>query len=103
MINKATATEERHQTLTWGAAQLGIAQGVLDAVADGLLEPTDDLLVLVCVWVDPAASEEGTVRRANREATRKAIEVAIRGRDPEAVRALVTRRDEVTSPFYGGS
>jgi hypothetical protein len=43
------------------------------------------------------------VRRANREATRKAIEVAIRGRDPEAVRALVTRRDEVTSPFYGGS
>jgi formaldehyde-activating enzyme len=103
MINKATATEERHQTLTWGAAQLGIAQGVLDSVADGLLEPTDDVLVLVCVWVDPAASEEATVRMANREATRKAIEVAVRGRDPESARALVTRRDEVTSPFYGGS
>jgi formaldehyde-activating enzyme len=28
MINKATATEERHQTITWGAGQLGIAQGV---------------------------------------------------------------------------
>ncbi len=36
MMNKATATDDRHQTLTWGAAQLGIAQGVLDAVADGL-------------------------------------------------------------------
>ena len=35
MMNKATATEGRHQTLTWGAAQLGIGQGVLDAVADG--------------------------------------------------------------------
>src|ERR1700674_3008728 len=41
MINKATATEPWHQTVTWGAGQLGIAQGVLDAVADGLLEPTD--------------------------------------------------------------
>ena len=41
--------------MTWGAAQLGIGQGVLDAVADGLLEATDDILVLVAVWVDAAA------------------------------------------------
>ena len=27
MINKATATEDLHVSLTWGAAQLGIAQG----------------------------------------------------------------------------
>src|SRR3954454_10862601 len=38
MMNKATATEERHQTITWGAAQLGIGQGVLDAVADGIVD-----------------------------------------------------------------
>ena len=56
MMNKATATDDRHQTITWGAAQLGIAQGVLDAVADGLIEATGDLLVLVAVWVDPGAS-----------------------------------------------
>jgi formaldehyde-activating enzyme len=103
MINKATATEERHQTITWGAAQLGIAQGVLDAVADGLLPASDEVLVLVCVWVDPAASDETAVRSANREATRKAIGVAVQGRDPAAARALVERRDSVTSPFYGGS
>jgi 5,6,7,8-tetrahydromethanopterin hydro-lyase len=102
MINKATATEPRHEKLTWGAAQLGIAQGVLDAVADGLLEPTDEVLVLVCVWVDPAASDETAVRRANRESVRKAIGVAVEGRDPAAARALVQRRDSVTSPFYGG-
>jgi formaldehyde-activating enzyme len=102
MINKATAVEERHQTITWGAAQLGIAQGVLDAVADGLLEPSGDVLVLVCVWVDPAASDETAVRKANRQAVRKAIGVAVNGRDPDAARALVERRDSVTSPFYGG-
>jgi formaldehyde-activating enzyme len=102
MINKATAIEERHQTITWGAAQLGIAQGVLDAVADGLLEPNGDLVVFVCVWVDPAASDETAVRNANRQAVRKAISVAVNGRDPAAARALVERRNTVTSPFYGG-
>ena len=103
MINKATAVDDRHQTITWGAGQLGIAQAVLDAVADGLLPASDEVLVLVCVWVDPAASDETAVRSANREATRKAIGVAVQGRDPAAARALVARRDEVTSPFYGGS
>ena len=102
MMNKATATDDRHQTITWGAAQLGIAQGVLDAVADGLLEPTGDLLVLVAVWVDPGASDETAVRIANREAVRKAIGVCVEGRDPIAAAALVARRDELASPFYGG-
>lgn len=102
MVNKATALDERHQTITWGAAQLGIAQGVLDAVSDGLLPATDDVLVLVCVWVNPAASDETAVRKANREAVRKAIAVAVQGRDPGAAQALVARRDHLTSPFYGG-
>ena len=103
MINKATALDDRHQTITWGAGQLGIAQGVLDAVADGLLEPSGDLVVLVCVWIDPAASDETAVRGAARTATRNALGLAVSGRDAEAARALVQRRDSVTSPFYGGS
>ena len=103
MVNKATALEERHQTMTWGAAQLGIAQGVLDAVADGLLEATHELVVLACVWVNPAADDETLVRHASREATARAIEAAVRGRDPEVAQALVERRDNVTSPFYSGN
>ncbi len=103
MMNKATATDDRHQTITWGAAQLGIAQGVLDAVADGLVDATGDLMVLVAVWVDPRASDETAVRLANREAMRKAISVCVEGRDPVAAAALVERRDDLTSPFYGGA
>ena len=102
MMNKATATEERHQTITWGAAQLGIGQGVLDAVADGLLEASGDLLVLVAVWVDPRAGDETAVRRANREAVRKAIGTCVEGRDPHAAARLVEQRDALTNPFYGG-
>jgi 5,6,7,8-tetrahydromethanopterin hydro-lyase len=102
MMNKATATEERHETITWGAGQLGIGQGVLDAVADGLLEATDDVTVLVAVWVSPEADDETVVRRAARQATRKAIGVCVEGRDPDAAARLVERRGELRNPFYGG-
>jgi 5,6,7,8-tetrahydromethanopterin hydro-lyase len=102
MMNKATALEDGHQTMTWGAAQLGIGQGVLDAVAHGLLEASGDLLVLVAVWVDPAADDETAVREANRAATRKAIGLCVEGRDPEAAAALAERRDSLRNPFYAG-
>ena len=102
MMNKATALGDRHQGMTWGAAQLGIGQGVLDAVADGLIEASGDLLVLVAVWVDPAANDETAVRAANRAAIRKAIGVCVQGRDPEAAAALIERRDSLRNPFYSG-
>src|SRR3954470_3839055 len=102
MMNKATATEERHQTITWGAAQLGIGQGVLDAVADGLLVADLDTLVFVSIWVDAAAGDEPAVRRAAREATRAAVGGAVEGPDPAAVERLVRDRDTLENPFYGG-
>jgi len=102
MMNKATARDENHETVTWGAAQLGIGQGVLDAVADGLLEATDELAVLVAVWVDPTASDETAVRLANRAAVRKALGTCVEGRDPDAAARLVAERDSLRNPFYSG-
>jgi 5,6,7,8-tetrahydromethanopterin hydro-lyase len=103
MMNKATATEERHQTLTWGAAQLGIGQGVLDAVAEGLLVADLETLVFVAIWVDAAGEDETAVRRAAREATRAGVGAAVEGRDQAAVERLVRDRDALANPFYGGS
>ena len=102
VYNKATALDDNSQTMTWGAGQLGIAQGVLDAVADGLLDTSGDLLVLVAVWVDPGAHDETAVRIANREAVRKAIGVCVEGRNQAAAAGLVERRDRLQSPFYSG-
>ena len=102
MMNKATARDEHHETITWGAAQLGIGQGVLDAVADGLLEATDEVAVLVAVWVDPNASDETAVRLANRQAVRKAIGTCVEGREPAAAARLVAERDSLRNPFYSG-
>jgi formaldehyde-activating enzyme len=103
MMNKSTAVTDEHQKLTWGAAQLGLGQGVLDAVADGLLEANDDYIVFVAVWVNEASTDETAIRKANRAAIRKAIGVAVEGRDPAAAQAMVERRDELRNPFYTGA
>ena len=103
MMNKATALEERHQKLTWGAGQLGIAQGVLDAVADGLVDATHELLVLVAIWIDSAADDETALRAAARDAVRKGVGMCVEGRDAAAAQRLVADRDSLTSPFYGGT
>jgi formaldehyde-activating enzyme len=102
MMNKATAIEERHQTMTWGAAQLGLGQGVLDAVADGLLAADLDTIVFFAVWIDAAADDETAVRLASRAAARQAVGEAVEGPAPDAVERLVRERDRLANPFYAG-
>ena len=103
MMNKATLAGDRHAKITYGATQLGVGQGVLDAVADDLLPPTDDTIVFVAVWIDTGATDETAVRTAARLATRKAVGMAVSGRDPAAARGLAERRDNLRSPYYSGS
>lgn len=104
IVNKTTLEGERLARLTWGAAQLGVAQGVLDAVAAGVVDAGEaaELVLLVPVWVDAAADDETAVRLANRAATRAAIENAVRPPAAGDVRALAARRDEATNAFYSG-
>ncbi|MGZ4430793.1 MAG: formaldehyde-activating enzyme [Gaiellales bacterium] len=104
MTNKATATEDLHQRITWGAAQLGIGQGVMDAVADGVLPIglAGDLVLLVAVWVDPDATDETAVRLANRDATRRAIDDALAAAPAGRVNALAGMRHSPANAFYSG-
>src|SRR5262249_4032244 len=76
MMNKATTTTEQHERLTFGAAQLGIAQGVLDAVADGVLEADQQTLLFAAIYVPPQAQDETAMRVSTRIATRRAIQAA---------------------------
>jgi len=104
VVNKSTLDGGSLGPMTWGAAQLGIAQGVLDAVAEGTLDPaeTGEVVILIALWVDPEASDETALRRANREATRAAIADALAPPDAAAVRALVERRESAANAYYGG-
>jgi 5,6,7,8-tetrahydromethanopterin hydro-lyase len=99
-VNKATLDDEGHSGLTWGAAQAGVASGVLWAVEDGIIEVDhlDDLLLIAAVWVDPAATEESAVYGNNRQATRDALaNGAIRHPSWPGLREV---RDAPANAFY---
>jgi 5,6,7,8-tetrahydromethanopterin hydro-lyase len=104
VVNKTTIASDELARYTWGAAQLGIAQGVLDAVAEGVVDPGDaaELLLLVAVWIDPAAHDETAVRKASRTATFSALADALRLPSAEEVTALAARRETANTPFYEG-
>ena len=74
-VNKATIASDLHAKLTWGAAQLGVASGVLDALATGVLahDSLSGLLLIAAVWVDPLASDPDAVYENNRAATCRSL------------------------------
>jgi 5,6,7,8-tetrahydromethanopterin hydro-lyase len=102
-VNKADVQDDRHAALTWGAAQAGVAQGVLDAVADGVVPAAevDDLLLIAAVWVDWAADDEEAVYEANVQATRDALAAGAEG--GPAIDDLLGLRDDPANPFFRAS
>ena len=99
-VNKAAIAGDRHASLTWGAAQAGVAGGVADAVAAGAIsEASAERLVLIAaVWVAPDAEDADAVYRNNRLATRRALEAGRRG-EPRLADVLAAR-DAPENPFY---
>lgn len=99
-VNKADIRGDRHAELTWGAAQAGVAQGVLEAVADGTIPAgaVDDLILIAAVWVDWAADDEEAIYSGNVEATREALAAGAEGRP--AIEELLGLRSEPANPFF---
>src|SRR6476659_3659619 len=73
-VNKAAMADERHGDLTWGAAQAGVAGGIADAVADGVVnvEAAEGLLLSAPICVNPAAADLLLVYQQKRGAPRNA-------------------------------
>ena len=103
LLNKSAPADAFGETLIFGAAQVGVAQGVLESVAADLLEADQESLVFVSLWIDPDAREETAVRHSARQAVAAAVREAVQGRDPAANRALVESRETIRHPFYGGN
>ena len=99
-VNKATIAGPAHARMTWGAAQAGVAAGVADAVAAGVLteEEADQLVLVAAVWVDPEADDGATVFTNNREATRAALIIGRAGLP--AARDAASKRNEAWNAFY---
>ncbi|MCW2888922.1 MAG: 5,6,7,8-tetrahydromethanopterin hydro-lyase [Streptosporangiaceae bacterium] len=99
-VNKAAVESETHADLTWGAAQAGVAAGVMDAVAEGVVPEAeaDDLVLIAAVWVNPKAAEADLVYANNREATRCALAAGAAGKP--LVQDALAARHAPTNPFY---
>ncbi len=102
-VPKATVAGDgagrRHAELTWGPAQAGVAEGVLDALDDGIIDPAEvvHLVLVVAVWVDPEAGDGAAVRSNNHQATIDALRAGAVGFPP--VPDLLGVRDQVWNPF----
>jgi 5,6,7,8-tetrahydromethanopterin hydro-lyase len=101
-VNKSaidTEKNERHARLTWGAAQAGVAAGVLGALGKGVIaeHDADGLLLIAAVWVDPQADDEETVYANNETATIAAL-VAGRAGAPTVAEVLAAGPPE--NPFF---
>ena len=101
-VNKAAIEGDTHGNITWGAAQAGVAAGVADAVAAGVIPESevDELRIIAAVWVNPAANDEDAVFRNNREATRTALANGA-NRLPTTAEVLAALKHP-HNPFYAG-
>ena len=100
-VNKATVdpVNDRHATLTWGAAQAGVAGGVVEAVRKGIVRPehADELLLIAAVWVNPAAADEEAVFENNLGATVAALAA---GRDELPLVRDVIEAGAPENPYF---
>jgi 5,6,7,8-tetrahydromethanopterin hydro-lyase len=99
-VNKAAIASDEHGTLTWGAAQAGVAGGVADAVADGIVAvaAAAQSVLIAAVWVNPAARDADLVYTNNRAATKGALLAAVSSQpDLDAVEEA---RHRPFNPFF---
>jgi 5,6,7,8-tetrahydromethanopterin hydro-lyase len=99
-VNKADVRGDRHAALTWGAAQAGVARGVLRAVAEEVVPAADvdDLLLIAAIWLDWAAEDEEAVYENNAEATHGALVAGAEARP--GLDDLLGIADEPANPFF---
>jgi 5,6,7,8-tetrahydromethanopterin hydro-lyase len=102
-VNKASIAGDEHGVLTWGAAQAGVASGVADAVAEGIVSEAeaDELLLIAAVWVNPEARDAAKVYANNRAATKAALGAGAAG--TPSVLEVLTARDHPFNPYYDPS
>jgi 5,6,7,8-tetrahydromethanopterin hydro-lyase len=100
-VAKAVLRDSRHETMTWGPAQAGVAAGITQALLDRVLptEAEDEWLAIALVWVDWNADDADLVFENNRRATRLACERALKRGWPDRD-ALAAGVAGVSNPFF---
>lgn len=105
VVNKITFEDSKYEKIFYGAAQLGIGQGVMDAVKHNYLPKgrLDDLALLVACWIDPNAEDETKVRLHTRDAMFRAIKDAVQPTSEKYIDELLEMYEDATNNFYSGN
>lgn len=107
MVSKVTVASSRYTSILMGSVQAGIANGVLDAVREGIIpkKKANDLGIIYSVWLDPSVLSvpEGQIDHAglfavNREATVKVLRKAL-ANEPK-IDWLLKNQKTVTHYFH---
>jgi len=100
-IAKAVLRDARHERMTWGPAQAGVAVGITRALLAGRLpaQAERDWLCIALVWVDWQAEDADLLYANNRDATFTAAERALESGAPGPAE-LALGLAQVGNPFY---
>lgn len=99
-VNKAEIRGDKHAELTWGAAQAGVATGVVQSVSDGTVSAATAAtgLLIAAVWVDWDATDADEVFENNLVATRMALAAGATG--APTVDDVMIEVDGAWNPFF---
>lgn len=105
MVSKVTVKSAKYTNILMGTVQAAIANGVLDAVREGIIPKSkvNDLGIIYSVWLDPAVLEQETVDHqslfeVHREATLKVIRKALA--DEPTIDELLENQYSTTHYFH---
>jgi 5,6,7,8-tetrahydromethanopterin hydro-lyase len=99
LITKVTIKGMKQAVQMFGPAQYAVAKAVADCVAAGTIPAASaEELVIVCgVFIHPAADDNAKIVKFNYEATKLAIERAMKNEPPIA--EITANKDKVEHPF----
>jgi len=99
-VTKAAPAGDGHGLLIWGPAQAGIAAGVADALADGVIsiEQADSHVIIAAVWVNPSADDAEAVFANNRLSVRTALENGVQSLP--STDDVIAARNSPSNPFF---
>lgn len=99
MIPKVTMEKTAQVMQMFGTAQKAVADAVSDCVAAGIIPELEahSLRIVVAVFIHKEATNDQKIYDFNYEATKQAIENAMRGK--QTVRGMLRGRKEAKHPF----
>jgi 5,6,7,8-tetrahydromethanopterin hydro-lyase len=100
-VAKAVLRDAKHENMTWGPAQLGVAAGITRAMLDGVLPSgaEESWLAIALVWVNWNADDADQVYANNKVAARAAAQRALTAGWPSRA-DLSAGLTSLGNPFY---